>query len=172
MSLKSLQVKQTTMNAAADSIPAADPFAIVTRLVYFGYGLWIMGLGFVKILVFALWLVGFCFVFWALCFGVWVSGFCFQALGFSAFGFGLFGSAFGFSFGLSALFQTLGFRFLTSGLRTIVWTGLATIMGELLVKKWTCLYFLDKMSVGASSLVHLSCLKIKTRLFLDQQLTL
>ena len=45
-------------------------------------------------------------------------------------------------------------------------------MGELLVKKRTCLYFLDEMSLGAAQLVHLSCLKIKTRPFLDEGLTL
>ena len=43
---------------------------------------------------------------------------------------------------------------------------------QLLIKKKTCLYFLDEMSLAAAQLVHLSRLKINTRLFLDQQPTL
>ena len=46
------------------------------------------------------------------------------------------------------------------------------IMGRLLINKKTCIYFLDEMSLAAAQLVHLSRLKIKPRLFVDQQPTL
>ena len=44
------------------------------------------------------------------------------------------------------------------------------IMGRLLINKKTCIYFLDEMSLAAAQLVHLSRLKIKTRLFVDPEL--
>ena len=44
--------------------------------------------------------------------------------------------------------------------------SLTGLMGRLLIKKKTCLYFLDEMSLTAVQLVHLS--HLKTRLFLDQ----
>ena len=44
-------------------------------------------------------------------------------------------------------------------------------VAQSLINKKTCLYFLDEMSLAAALLVHLSCLKIKTRFFLDLQQT-
>ena len=47
------------------------------------------------------------------------------------------------------------------------------IMDRLLINKKTCIYFLYEMSLAraAAQLVHLSRLKIKPRLFVDQQPT-
>ena len=46
------------------------------------------------------------------------------------------------------------------------------ILSQLLINQKTCLYFLDEMSLTAAQLVHLSRLKIKTHIFVDQQLAL
>ena len=43
-------------------------------------------------------------------------------------------------------------------------------MGDFLNNKKMCLYFLDEMSLAAARQVNLSRLKIKTRLFIDQEL--